>query len=72
MLGLTPLGGIFRRGGAITESSIRLPPGAPLVASIDAPVLPRVYLVLLVALLIGVVLQVGWLREVPVSEPNNS
>lgn len=48
---------------AVTESSIRLPPGAPLIASPDAPVLQGVYLVLLAAFLVGVTLQVRWLRK---------
>lgn len=54
---------LFHMIPAVTESSIRLPPGAPLVASLDAPVLRGVYLVLLVAFLIGVTLQVRWLRK---------
>ncbi len=48
---------------AVTESSIRLPPGAPLVASPDAPALRSVYLVLVAAFLVGVTLQVRWLRK---------
>jgi hypothetical protein len=35
------------------------------VASPDAPVLQGVYLVLLVALLIGLTLQIRWLRAMP-------
>jgi hypothetical protein len=48
---------------AVTESSTRLPPGAPLVASQDAPVLQVVYLVLRAAFLVGVTLQARWLRR---------
>ena len=54
---------LFQLIPAITESSIRLPPDAPLVASIDSPVLPRVYLGLLAVFLVGVTLQVRWLRR---------
>ena len=63
---------LFQLIPAITESSIRLPPGAPLVASIDAPVLQRVYLGLLVAFLVGITLQVRWLRKAPAIEPRRS
>ena len=46
----------------VTETSTRLPPSAPLVASPEAPVLQGVYLVLLVAFLIGLTFQLRWLR----------
>jgi uncharacterized membrane protein len=46
----------------VTETSTRLPPSAPLVASPDAPVLQVVYLALLVVFLIGSTLQIRWLR----------
>ena len=39
---------------AVTESSTRLPPGAPLATSQDAPLLQGVQLGLLVAFLVGV------------------
>jgi uncharacterized membrane protein len=42
----------------ITETSTRLPPGAPLVASADAPVLQKATTALFVAFLIGATLQV--------------
>jgi uncharacterized membrane protein len=54
---------LFHMIPAVTESSTRLPPSAPLVASREAPVLQGVYLVLLVAFLIGVIVQVRWLRS---------
>lgn len=54
---------LFHMIPAVTESSTRLPPGAPLVASQDAPVLQVVSLVLLAAFLVGVTLQVRWLRQ---------
>jgi len=60
---------LFQLIPAITESSIRLPPGAPLVASIDSPVLPRVYLVLFTVFLVGVTLQVRRLRRAGGVEP---
>ena len=46
----------------VTETSTRLPPSAPLVASPDEPVLKVVALVLLVIFLIGLTLQIRWLR----------
>jgi uncharacterized membrane protein len=47
---------------AITETSTRLPPGSPLVASADAPALQVATAVLFVAFLIGATLQVRRLR----------
>lgn len=49
----------------VTETSTRLPRGAPLVASPDAPVLQTVAVVLLVVFLIGLTLQLQWLRANP-------
>lgn len=46
----------------VTETSTRLPRGAPLVASPDSPVLQTAYVVLLVVFLIGLTLQLRWLR----------
>jgi uncharacterized membrane protein len=54
---------LFHLIPGVTETSTRLPRGAPLVASPDAPVLQGVFLVLLVAFLIGVALQIRWLRR---------
>jgi uncharacterized membrane protein len=54
---------LFHMIPGVTESSTRLPPGAPLVASRDSPVLQAVYLVLLAAFLVGITLQVRWLRR---------
>ena len=48
---------LFHMIPAVTESSTRLPPGAPLVASPDAPVLRVIDLALLVAFLVGATLQ---------------
>ncbi|PYM30775.1 MAG: hypothetical protein DMD80_02050 [Candidatus Rokuibacteriota bacterium] len=60
---------LFHMIPAVTETSTRLPPGAPLVASQDAPVLQAVDLVLLLALLVGITLQVRWLRKVTTLPP---
>ena len=54
---------LFHLIPAVTESSTRLPPGAPLVASPAAHVLQTVALVLLAGFLVGVALQVRWLRR---------
>ena len=48
---------LFHMIPAVAESSTRLPPGAPLVASADAPVLRVIDLALLVAFLVGATLQ---------------
>jgi hypothetical protein len=53
---------LFHMIPTVTESSTRLPPGAPLVASQDAPILLGINLVLL-AFLIGATLQAQWLRR---------
>lgn len=53
---------LFHMIPGVTESSTRLPPGAPLVASADAPVLKGVCGVLLVAFLVGAIRQARWLR----------
>ena len=53
---------LFHMIPAVTESATRLPPGTPLAASQDAPILKAVDLALLVAFVIGVTLQLRWLR----------
>lgn len=55
---------LFHMIPGVTESSTRLPPGAPLIASRESPILQAVYLVLLAALLVGITLQLRWLRKV--------
>ena len=52
---------LFHLIPGVTESSTRLPPGAPLVASADAPVLLAVFGVLLAGFLVGLALQIRWL-----------
>jgi hypothetical protein len=54
---------LFHMIPGVTESSTRLPVGAPLIASRDSPILQAVYLVLLAAFLVGITLQVRWLRK---------
>jgi uncharacterized membrane protein len=53
---------LFHLIPGITETSTRLPLGAPLVASADAPVLQAAAAVLFVVFLIGAALQVQHLR----------
>jgi len=53
---------LFHMIPGITETSIRLPLGAPLVANADAPALKVATGVLFAAFLIGATLQVGQLR----------
>jgi uncharacterized membrane protein len=53
---------LFHLIPGVTETTTRLPPGAPLVASADAPVLQVAAGVLFVAFLIGAALQVRRLR----------
>lgn len=54
---------LFHMIPAVTETSTRLPAHAPLIASREAPVLPVIYLVILVIFLVGVTLQVRSLRK---------
>jgi uncharacterized membrane protein len=53
---------LFHLIPGVTETSTRLPPAAQLVANADAPVLKPIYLVLLVLVVIGIVLQIRRLR----------
>jgi uncharacterized membrane protein len=48
---------------AITETTTRWPPGAPLVASREAPVLQAISAVLLVAFLVGAAAQCRWIAR---------
>lgn len=54
---------LFHLIPAVTESSTRLPPGAPLIASREAPILHGIVVLLLVAFLVGATLQARWLRR---------
>lgn len=53
---------LFHMIPAVTELSTRLPAGAPLVSSADAPELKTAYLVLLALFAVGAVMQVRRLR----------
>lgn len=48
---------------AVTDALLRLPVGDPVLTSIEDPVLKMCYLVLLIAFLIGVTLQLRWIRR---------
>ena len=48
---------------AITDGLMRLPPGDPILTSIEDPILRMCYLVLLVLFVIGVTLQLRWIRR---------
>lgn len=54
---------LFHMIPAVTETTTRLPPGAPLIASPDSPTLKAIYLVLLAAFLVGAVVQSLQLRH---------
>ena len=54
---------------AITETSTRLPLGAPLLSSPDAPELQKATAVLLVLFVIGAALQIMRLRKTPMGIP---
>jgi len=54
---------LFHMIPAVTETSTRLPPGAPWITDPDSPTLKAIYLVLLAAFLIGAVVQSLQLRH---------
>jgi uncharacterized membrane protein len=56
---------LFHLIPGFTESLTRLPPGHPLVASQEAPIIQVIAAVLLVAYLILVALQIRWMRAAP-------
>ena len=47
---------------AVTDGLMRLPVGNPVVSSLDDPLLRTCYLVLLVAYLVGITVQLRWIR----------
>ncbi len=53
---------LFHSIPAITDGLLRLPVGNPVLTSIEDPVLKKSYLVLLVIFLIGITLQLRWIR----------
>jgi uncharacterized membrane protein len=55
----------------VTESLTRLPPGAPIAPSQEAPIFPVLYGIFFVIFLVGVTLQVRWLKaHEPVPHPD--
>ena len=54
---------LFHLIPAVAETSTRLPPHAPLIASQEAPILRVIYLVILVIFLVSVTIQVRSLRK---------
>ena len=56
---------LFHSIPAVTDASLRLPPGDPFLDSIEDPILRGTYLALLVLFLVGVALQVRWIRRQP-------
>ena len=48
---------------AVTDGLLRLPVGDPVLTSIEDPVLKMCYLVLLIVFLVGVSLQLRWIRR---------
>ena len=56
---------LFHSIPAVTDATLRLPPSDPLLSTIEDPRLQGTYLVLLVAFVIGAVLQARWLARNP-------
>ena len=56
---------LFHSIPAITDGLMRLPVGDPVLDSIESPVLKGFYLVFLVIYLVGVTLQIRWIRKQP-------
>ena len=54
---------LFHAIPAVTDALMRLPPGDPILDSIEDPLLRMCYLGLLVAFLIGVSLQLRWIHR---------
>lgn len=54
---------LFHMIPAITDGLMRLPPGNPVVTNIEDPLLRGFYLAFLIAYLIGVFLQINYLRK---------
>ncbi|MDX1507478.1 MAG: hypothetical protein R3358_04295 [Woeseiaceae bacterium] len=54
---------LFHSIPAITDASLRLPVGDPFLSSIEDPFLRKAYLVLVVLFLVGVTLQLRWIRR---------
>jgi uncharacterized membrane protein len=56
---------LFHLIPGFTETLTRLPPSAPLVSSPEAPIFQVIYPALLLAYLVGVFLQIRYLRKAP-------
>ena len=54
---------LFHSIPAVTDGLLRLPVGNPVLTSIDDPVLKICYLVFLVIFLVGVTIQLRWIRN---------
>ena len=54
---------LFHAIPAVTDGLMRLPPGDPVLTSIEDPILRMCYLVLLVLFLTGVSLQLRWIHQ---------
>jgi uncharacterized membrane protein len=54
---------LFHCVPAVTDGLMRLPVGDPVVSSLDDPLLGTCYLVLLVLFLIGITMQMRWIRR---------
>jgi uncharacterized membrane protein len=53
---------LFHLIPGFTETLTRIPPGAPFVASQESPFFQRLYPILLLLYLVGVVVQIRWLK----------
>ncbi|MEL7184872.1 MAG: hypothetical protein AAFN50_00380 [Pseudomonadota bacterium] len=59
---------LFHGIPAITDGLMRLPVGDPVVTSIEDPLLRTCYLVLLGAFVVGIALQIRWIRRQPAAQ----
>jgi len=56
---------LFHSVPAVTDALMRLPVGDPILSDIEDPVLKTCYLVLLVVFLIGITVQLRWIKRQP-------
>ena len=56
---------LFHSIPAVTDGLLRLPPGDPVLTSIEDPILKMCYVGLLVLFLVGVSLQLRWINRQP-------
>ena len=54
---------LFHSIPAVTDGLLRLPAGNPVISSIDDPILRGTYLALLSIFLVGITLQIRWIRR---------